>query len=683
MQLISDQHSLFGLYKSVFEYNPDASYAMVNETAIKLTGYTREELRQLSFPDILREDCIKASYNCFLQVLKGEKITLEVSIMHKNGKYIDLYVTAVPIIIENQVLGMAGIAQDITEKKHIQKELENSQEQLQSIFNSLDVFLWSMNAERTTFLQASPACQKIYGYSQKSIYENPMIWKKIIHPDDLALVKEKQKRITSEGIPLTSEYRIIDASGNVKWISSYTIPVFNEIGEIIRYDGIVTDISQKRKAEEELEFMAFHDLLTELPNRRAFQRKLNRSLKAAEEKQTKAAILYLDLDHFKLINDALGHKVGDELLQTIAKRLKDCLHQSAFLARQGGDEFAVLLENIKNVEEVFNVTRKLINVVTKPLYLAGRNYVLTTSIGISVYPDHADDTENLIKRADQAMYVAKANGKNSYRMYHHAMSDNLNRRLELEQELRQALKENALSLYYQPIVNIKENRIAGFEALIRWNHKSLGFISPAEFIPIAEESGLIIPIGDLVLRTACLQFKELMKKNDSPIYVSVNVSTRQFEEEQFVSKVKHIINETKFDPYLLKIEITESVMMQDIEDIVTKLRGLEELGIEVMLDDFGTGYSSLYYLQKLPANMMKIDRSFVQSINSNSGHEAIIRTIIAMADSLGMGIVAEGVEHEEQLQYLREQGCVFIQGFLFSKPVPFEELPELLEKGLP
>ncbi|MBO0962614.1 EAL domain-containing protein [Neobacillus sp. MM2021_6] len=684
-QGISDTSSLFLLYKSLFENYPDGSYVvdiegnflLINKTLEELTGFTQEELLQSSFHSLISKDLRKHYEESFSEVLNGINKMIDITIINKSGTYLDLNVTAVPISIDNQVIGVACIAIDITDRK----DLLISKNRLSNIVNNIDICLWSSSPSYNGYCQMSPSCLKIYGYTQADFMKTPLLWKEVIHPDDIAFVEEQQKLLV-KGKSIDYQYRIIDATGDIKWLSAKTIPVFNDLGELDRLDGMTTDISKSRKAEEELYFLAYYDSLTELPNRRLFEKHLETTLSESNKSNSKVAILFLDLDHFKLFNDTLGHRVGDELLQIISKRLKSQINHCDFLARQGGDEFVVLLKDITDVEQVMLFAKKIIEIISSPIDLAGKDYVVTTSIGISLYPDLARDSEDLLKQADQATTMTKASGKNNFQFYHDDMSRSLSRKLELTQELRQALNKNALSLYYQPIVDIRAGQIVGFEALLRWKDKKLGFISPAEFIPIAEESSLIVPIGEWVLRTACTQIMEIHHLGYTQTYVSVNISTRQFEEESFVTQVKNILNETNIDPRLLKIEITESVMMKDIMNIIVKLQELGDLGIEVLLDDFGTGYSSLSYLGKLPINTLKIDQSFVQSINKSSGQEAIVRTIIGMANSLEKGIIAEGVEQEEQLHFLQDLGCTNLQGYLFSKPLPFTEIRKFLQKEI-
>ncbi|MDI7741146.1 EAL domain-containing protein [Lysinibacillus fusiformis] len=686
--IYDDSTTLFAIYKSLFESNPDPCYAMdingkfiiINDMAMELAGYTDEEFSKFYFSDIVTEEYKEHMIEAFTDVsMNGNIKSFDVAIKHKSGNIIELYGTSVPVIVENKIIGVVGIVKDMTEKNQMQRELENTKIELENVFNNIDVCVWSSDFEKQELFQISSACKKIFGYSQEDFLQNSNLLMGIIYPEDRERVDAMQQKL-AEGQTLYLEYRIIDAQQNIKWISNFTTPIFNDTGDIVRLNGVVADIQQRRMAEEQLEFMAFNDELTKLPNRRRFEQLLNESILNAKETGSKLAVLYFDLDQFKWINDTLGHTIGDNVLRIIAKRLSSIIGNEGIVSRVGGDEFIILLQNIKELNHVKIFAQRINDEILQPIHLGVRSYELTASIGISMFPDDTGDAEKLIIFADQALNAAKKDGKNTYKMYHTDFSEDIVRKLDILQALRQAIKTNdALNLHYQPIIDTCSAGIVGFEALLRWNDPTLGYISPAEFIPIAEESGLILPLGEWVIRTACTKFNELYKNSEFKPYLSVNVSTRQFENEQCVERLKQILEEANFNPKLFKIELTESIMMKDAEKIVKKLNRLRKLGVDVFLDDFGTGYSSLSYLGILPIETLKIDQSFVQNING-AGQEAIVRTIISMAASLEKGIIAEGVEEESQLEYLKRFGCHHIQGYLFSKPVSFEEIPALLKK---
>ncbi|MEH7107509.1 sensor domain-containing protein [Bacillus sp. JJ1764] len=682
---LQDPALLEDIYKSLFEQNPDPCFAvdlnghfiLLNEAALDVTGYSRNELLRQSFITILKEDSIGTAESPIMESLNDRQKSYQVSIRHKNGHYIEIEMITFPIHISNEIVGIAGFAKQLTEKNKIMHHSVYNQSSLQNIINSIDVCLWSIDIQSKQILQMSQACEKIYGYTPKDYLENPFLWKQNIHPHDQALV-EKMDQLLLGGDSIKFEYRIIDSKGDMKWIHELTIPVINDSGEVERVDGVTTDISQRKRAEEQLHFMAFYDSLTKLPNKRMLQSKLKDAITKVKKTKKKIAVLHIDLDHFKLVNETLGFKNGDELIQTIAKRIRRGLSQSDFVSRHGADEFNVLLKNITDLSQVEIVAKNLLQNIANPFYIHGREYPITASIGISIYPEHSRKPDHLLKQAATAMYQAKREGINHYKFYQEGMTESLTRLVDLGHGLVNAINKSELQLYYQPIMNTQKGRIAGFEALIRWFHPSMGFISPAEFIPIAEQTGQIIPIGEWVLRTACLHGKQIHENGYPETYISVNVSAPQFESNDFITKLIKILKETNFDPHCLKIEITESIMMKNMEAIAQKLLKLEEMGIEVLLDDFGTGYSSLSYLKRLPIKVLKIDQSFVKDIYTNSDQEAIVRTIVAMANSLRMDVIAEGVEQKNQKEFLHNLGCFRQQGYLYSRPVPFEDVLEII-----
>ncbi|MGJ7910811.1 sensor domain-containing protein [Neobacillus sp. LXY-1] len=682
---LQDPALLEDIYKSLFEQNPDPSFAvdlnghfiLLNEATLDVTGYSRDELLQRSFLSILNEDSISTAKSQLTESLNGQQKSYQVSIRHKNKHLIELQIITIPIHFMNQLAGIVGFAKEVTDNNKTKQHSVFNQSSLQNIINSIDVCLWSIDIQSKQILHMSQACEKIYGYTPKDYLENPFLWKQNIHPHDQALV-EKMDKLLLGGDSIKFEYRIIDSKGDMKWIHELTIPVINDSGEVERVDGVTTDISQRKRAEEQLHFMAFYDSLTKLPNKRMLQSKLKDAIAKVKKTKKKIAVLHIDLDHFKLVNETLGFKNGDELIQTIAKRIRRGLSQSDFVSRHGADEFNVLLKNITDLSQVEIVAKNILQNIANPFYIHGREYPITASIGISIYSEHSRKPDHLLKQAATAMYQAKREGINHYKFYQEGMTESLTRLVELGHGLVNAINKSELQLYYQPIMNTQKGRITGFEALIRWFHPSMGFISPAEFIPIAEQTGQIIPIGEWVLRTACLHGKQIHESGYPETYISVNVSAPQFETNEFITKLTEILNETNFNPHCLKIEITESIMMKNMEAIAQKLLKLEEMGIEVLLDDFGTGYSSLSYLKRLPIKVLKIDQSFVQDIYTNPDQEAIVRTIVAMANSLRMDVIAEGVEQKNQKEFLHNLGCFRQQGYLYSRPVPFEDVLEII-----
>ncbi|MFS0775199.1 EAL domain-containing protein [Neobacillus sp. 3P2-tot-E-2] len=439
---------------------------------------------------------------------------------------------------------------------------------------------------------------------------------------------------------------------------------------IKKIDRIVVDSTKRKKAEEKLTFLAFHDSLTGLPNRRKLDHELLKTLSEAKEQKKKVGVLFLDLDRFKYINDSLGHKMGDKVLQVIADRLKESLRKDDIISRQGGDEFVILLKNLSTKEDIEETAARINEMIADPIRLLGNEFVLSASIGMSIFPDHGYEAEGLIQKADQAMYLAKESGV-GIQSYELGMSKSLSRKLLLEQYLHKAIEKNQLYLVYQPIVDVYGKQVIGVEALLRWKHPVLGAISPGEFIQIAEESDLIIKLSNWVLETACRQRKTWADMNLPPFYVSINVPARQINLESFLESVKDTLARHQLPANLLKIEITERTAMTNVQQTLNTIKELQDKGVDIILDDFGVGYSSISYLVQYPFNTIKIDKSFIEGLE-NKNQRSVCRTLVAMGRNLGMNVVAEGVEEIEQYQFLCSIGCHNMQGYYFSRPTSVE-----------
>lgn len=513
-----------------------------------------------------------------------------------------------------------------------------------------------------------------------------------VHPEDRDPVIRAFEDTLNNHAPYSMDFRIIQRDGKIRFAHQQIETVFDDHGKAVRLTGTIQDITERRQAEDQIRFLAYYDNLTQLPNRLLFRERLDYALTRARRETTQVAILFLDLDRFKQINDTLGHSTGDSLLEAVATRLQECVrgidpvtrnvpvetHNT--LARLGGDEFIIALGDITQIEDAAKVARRILTALKDPFRLDNNEVFVSSSIGISVFPDDGDNAEALLMNADAAMYHAKDEGRNNYQFYNTSMNEAAFAKLSLENDLRKAVERNELVLYYQPQIDIRSGNIISMEALLRWQHPERGLISPMEFIPLAEETGLIVPIGAWVLQAACVQTKAWHDAGHTMLSVAVNLSGRQFRENGLIQMVEQVLNDSGLDPEHLELEITESIIMQNAESTINTLNDLKAMGVKLSIDDFGTGYSSLSYLKRFPIDTLKIDRSFVRDITNEEEDEAITKAIIVMAQSLKLSVVAEGVETEQQLAILRKQGCPITQGYLFSKPIPAEQFLLLLEQ---
>ncbi|MDP2143742.1 MAG: EAL domain-containing protein [Gallionella sp.] len=454
--------------------------------------------------------------------------------------------------------------------------------------------------------------------------------------------------------------------------------VRDETGEVINHIAIYSDITERKKEEERIGFLASHDALTNLPNRFLLTDRITQALCMAERNSSKVGVLFIDLDHFKTINDSLGHDIGDKLLKKVADRMLQCLRRADTIARLGGDEFVAVLPELGSEDEAAFVAEKMIDAFGKTFVVAEHNLVITPSIGISMYPDDGHDAMLLLRNADMAMYRAKEVGRNTLQFYRPEMTINITEKLQLEMELRNAIKNNELYMAYQPQIDLVSGKVVGLEALIRWQHPKMGLVPPSRFIHIAEESGLIVEIGEWVLREVCMQGRIWIAKGLEVVPIAVNVSGVQFKRGMIVDRIRAILQETKFSPQLLEVEITESVLMSLGEASMTIMSELKALGVRLSLDDFGTGYSSLSRLKSFPLDMLKIDQSFIRDIHTDTNDAAIVRAVLSMSHEMQIQVIAEGVETAEQLDFLKSLNCEKYQGYFFSRPIRADEVEQYL-----
>ncbi len=531
---------------------------------------------------------------------------------------------------------------------------------------------------------ASEGCIQLTGYRPIDLIDNRVLsFIDLLYPGDRTRVQDEIRERIGRGDHFIIEYQIVCADATVKWVSEKAQVVRNDSGEAVALEGIIDDITERKRFEERLSFLAQYDVLTGLPNRALFYDRLRQAVGRAKREQTMVGLMFLDLDRFKQINDTLGHAAGDRVLKVVAERLRGFLREVDTIARLGGDEFTVIIEGVSAPEQLSGVAGKIRNALSEAVNLDGRDMSVSASIGITLYPRDGEDIEQLIKNADIAMYHAKRRGgRQQYQFYDQGMAPLAAEHLELEAKLKRAIEKEEFLLHYQPVVDVNSGRITGMEALIRWQSPQ-GLVPPANFIPLAEESGLILDIGRWVLRAACAQARNWQREGLPPLRLAVNLSPLQLRQENLLASVTEILRESGLAPQYLELEITENTLMDRSRDTVVMLTRLEHLGVQISIDDFGTGYSSLAYLKQFPVHSLKIDRSFVRDITTDSNDAAIVSAMIAMAKTLGLGVIAEGVETRQQLDFLRAAGCNAYQGYYFSVPLPEGAFADLVRKQGP
>jgi diguanylate cyclase (GGDEF)-like protein/PAS domain S-box-containing protein len=665
-------------------YNP---IIFVNAAFTQITGYSSQEVlgHNCRFlqgidtdPLILQElrEAIAAqrSYTCVLLNYRKDntpfwnELTLN-PVFDLNGK----------------LTSYVGLQNDVTARRQGEEARRESEERYVLAVQGAHDGIWDWNL-KTGEVYFSTRWKSMLGYGEDEINNTPEAWLDRIHANDLDWVKAKISAHLDGLTPhFENEHRMCHRDGTYRWMLSRGLAVRDTAGQPTRMAGSQTDITLRKHAEERLLHDALHDVLTRLPNRTLFMERLRQAILLAQRtKGSLFATLFLDLDRFKVINDSLGHMIGDQLLVAIAQRLMTCLRPNNTVARLGGDEFVILLEDIKDSSQVTAIADRIQQELMQPFNLSGHEVFTTVSIGIALSSTGYTLAEDVLRDADIAMYRAKAKGRACYAIFSKGMYTRAVAQLQLETDLRWAIDRQEFELYYQPIVSLNNNRITGFEALLRWQHASRGLIYPGEFISLAEETGLVVPIGLWVLREACRQM-QVWHTNFTqipPLTISVNLSGKQFT-PQLIEDIQKILHETRLPAHCLRLEITESILMENTDSAALMLAQLQALGIQLSMDDFGTGYSSLSYLHRFPIDTLKIDRSFINKIDVDGEQLAIVRTIITLAWNLGMDVVAEGVETPKQLAQLRALQCEYGQGYFFSEPINSQSVAQLMATAPP
>ena len=657
---------------------PDGTFTFVSHEAEALLGYPLAEWTEN--PTFWKDKMHPDDRDWVVEYSMSESIKLrshvfDYRMIAADGRVV--WMQDIVRVIPNKSITrpqeLVGVMLDITARKEAEASLRLSRQVFENTAEGILITDANFNV-----LEVNQAYINITGYSREEIVGNPpVVMSTGLHDkqyyDEIWQVIKTKGQWVGEILS-----RRKNGESYPEWLSISRVADSKDV--VQNYVAVFTDITLRKQSEERLQFLASHDALTHLPNRALLQERIEQALLRAQRSHKKIAVLFIDLDRFKVINDTLGHQAGDMLLQEAARRLKECLRLSDTVARQGGDEFVVLAEDFADTQYLTAVARKIMNVLAQPFVLLNQELYISASIGISVYPEDGVDLFALLKNADVAMYRAKEHGKNTFHFY--AADSNVHsvERLALENSLRRALERNEFILHYQAKVDLHSLQIVGAEALLRWQHPELGLMSPSEFIPLAEETGLIIAIGEWVLKEACREAYG-WRLTERPLRVGVNLSARQFREDGLQQTIADALTESGLTADWLELEITESIIMQNAERASGLLQYFRDLGAHVLIDDFGTGYSSLGYLKHFPIDSLKIDRSFVRDIPHDSDDVAITQAIIAMARSLKIKVIAEGVETQAQLKFLQEQGCNQIQGYIFSEPLPPAEFLKLLESN--
>lgn len=584
--------------------------------------------------------------------------------------------------ILNQLSTIATPIAQCIQRKRTEAALAESQQRLTALIDSLPgIAFFCANTPGYPMSYVSEGCLALTGYTSAELVGENGAYNAITHPNDLPKVLNAIKTGIALQQPYVVEYRIRAKSGEEKWLWEKGSLVWHGNDRIIGVKGFVTDLTQRKRMEEKLRYHAFHDSLTGLANRALFIDRLRQALhRVKRHQEERFAVLFLDLDRFKVINDSLGHLMGDQLLIAIANRLAACLHPNDLVARLGGDEFTILMEGLKDFSDVFHTADCIQEELVLPFELDGQELFTTVSIGMALSTTEFERPEDILRAADTAMYRAKALGKARYEIFNPDMYTQAMTRLQLETDLHRALDHQEFQVYYQPIVALASGKLAGFEALIRWQHPDQGLVTPTDFIPIAEETGQIVPIGYWVLRCACHQMQAWLESDyvSSPLKINVNLSFKQLSRADLTQQIQQILHDTRLPASSLVLEITESVIMADSTLATAALLRLQALGIQLSIDDFGTGYSSLARLHQFPISGLKIDRSFVSSPHASLGNFEITETIATLGHKLGINVTAEGVETQEQLTILRELKCEYAQGYFFSPPLNSEKAEALI-----
>ncbi|WP_233522722.1 sensor domain-containing protein [Peribacillus glennii] len=649
----------------------EGQFAYVNQFYSNLLGYQKQEISEieLSLEQIIYPEDLSILKNHIKKTALREDVVAEYRVrqIKKDGTILLTEMNISTSEINGKQI-FFGTVMDISKQVAFQQQIEEANERHRSLFENSPDAIFSFDHEGQ-FLSANPATELLAGYSAQELEQ--MSFRSIVATEDLPMAMKSFEQ-GKQGISSNYKIQAVRKDGGKIHIDTIHFPM-RVNGEIIGTYGVARDITNKIKYDQQLEKLAFYDPLTELPNRKLFEDRVGQLLNFLHNEQREFAVVYLDLDRFKFINNSLGRQNGDEFLKLVATRLKKNMEKTDTLSRMAGDEFTILLPDATK-EEAIKTAINVNEAITEPFQIAGNLITVSASIGIALGTDSKVTVDEIIRNAETAMRYTKKFKKNIYTLYSEELDAKASYRLSIENDLKVAIQNDELELFYQPIIDLNTNQLKAMEALIRWNHREHGLISPNDFIPIAEESGQIIEIGSWVLKTACRQNKKWQDSGILPFKVAVNVSTKQLQHYNFIHSVAKTLEEEMLEPKWLELEVTESILHEDVEFIKENLLRLKELGVCLSIDDFGTGYTSLNYLREYPFDKIKIDRSFIDDINRDLNGKRITSAVISLAHSLNMNVVAEGIENETQLNYLSDERCDEGQGYFFNRPLPVNRL---------
>jgi diguanylate cyclase (GGDEF)-like protein/PAS domain S-box-containing protein len=673
--------------------NDDGKYIICNKAFEIFTGKSNAEIVNHTDIDIFEEEMGKFFRDQDREIFTNNKTTLsEEWVKSSNNSKVLFNTVKAPYINEQgNVVGIVGVARDITKSYELKEALQSSHDLLDKLVNNVpgaiyQYRLYSDGHDSITY--ANTGFSEIFEVEQEAILQDAQLAFDRLHPDDAEMIIASIMHSAETQTFWNPTYRVVLPKKGLRWIEGFSKPERLEDGSIL-WAVFIRDITDKKYAEDELlkqknilQHQAHHDALTGLPNRILFYDRLNQAIAKAKRNHSKFALLFIDLDHFKEINDSLGHDIGDEILKTVTSRLQKTIRDEDTLARLGGDEFTIILEDLHQVQSASLVSNQILNSLSTPMNINDNLLYVLCSIGISIYPDDGELSQNLLKFADSAMYKAKSEGRNNFQYYNSTLTELALERVVMESNLRAGLENNEFIVYYQPQIDGSTNTITGMEALVRWQHPTLGIIYPDKFIHLAESTGLIIELDRYVMKTAMTQVSQWYKEGFNPGRLAMNLAIKQLYKEDFIPIFKQFIKETGCKAEWLALEVTEGQIMTHPDEAIIVLQALSDLGVELAVDDFGTGYSSLAYLKKLPIDKLKIDQAFVRDLPGDEEDEGITRAVIALAKSLKLKVTAEGVETKMQRDFLIENECKDIQGYFYSKAIPAVELEALLVNGL-